>query len=152
DLDDWPSSLAFAYEGESCLDLGKHGSFRKLVLFDVALRFFRGNSSEELLFVSALVQTHLLHTGKDQKGVCVQFFRQKPTGKIFLDNGACSVEVDTLFHNRDSAAAGCDHDLSCFCKYADGLQFHDLLWFRRGQDPAVLPGSHFSDKITLIFF
>ena len=60
------------------------------------------------------------------------------------------MEIDSLFHDRDSAAAGCDHDLSCICKSTDRFKFHDFLWLRGCKDSAIFAISNFCNKVSLV--
>ena len=61
------------------------------------------------------------------------------------------MEVDSLFHNRNSAAAGCDHDLTGICKGTYCLDLDDALRLRSCKDTAVFARCSLGNKVTLIF-
>ena len=62
------------------------------------------------------------------------------------------MKIDSLFHNRDSAAACCDYYLPRIYKCADCFKLYNFLRFRSCQDSFVSAVSQFSDKVSLAFF
>ena len=104
--------FAFAYERESCLDLRKHGTCGELSFIHVCLSFFGRDSTEISFFVSVLVEADFFDAGEDQKSIRIQLFGKKTACKILFNDGACTVKIDALLHNRNSSAACCKNLVS----------------------------------------
>ena len=63
-------------------------------------------------FVSVLVEADFFDAGEDQKRICIKFFCKKFTGKVFFNDGTCTVKVNALLHDRNTAAATGNDDLA----------------------------------------
>ena len=132
--DDSAVTAAFGCKGYGCFDLWKHGTCSELIFCDIFVGIVHRNSIQQSLIVCIFVEADFFDAGEDQKCICIKFFCKKLTGKVFFDDGTCTVKVDALLHNRDSAAAGSDNNLSCICKSADGFEFDNFLRLRCCKD------------------
>ena len=149
--DDGTASGAFFNEGNTCFYLRKHGACSELIVCNVFLRIFCGDGIQIRFLIGVVVKAYLLNTCKDHQSICVQFLCKKSCCTVLLDDSTGTVQLGTLFKNRDSATACCDNDLLCLGKNLHGLDLYDLLWLRCCKDSSVLSFPYFCDEVSFFF-
>ena len=69
--DNSSSAIAVFNEVDSGFKFRKHGTWCELIVIHVFLCIFYGNCTEVFFIVLTKVEADFLHTGKDQKRICV---------------------------------------------------------------------------------
>ena len=92
------ASFAFLNEGDTGLEFRKHGSWGKLILTHISTCFIHRDRIQEFLVIFAKVQTYFFYAGKDHQCVCAKFFCKKSGCKVFLNDGAGTVQINALLY------------------------------------------------------
>ncbi len=101
-----------------------------------------------LLIGLAEVEGYLLHCCGNEQHIRIHLLREKPCCQVLLDHRCRTAEVGALAHHGDSAAAAGDHHLVRIQQRLDGIDLHDGLRCRRGNDTLELAVRYGNDFIA----
>src|SRR3990172_10662001 len=142
---------ALLQELNDSLDLRAHTALGEVTFRQIALGLRQRQSVEPLLIGLVIPPRHLLHGGRDQEQVGLQARRQQRSGEVLVDDGFHAGQVAAFaLDDRDTPAAGTDHDEPGLDQAFDGRLLDDLLGDGRGHHPAPAASGVFHDGPAIL--
>ena len=118
--DDSAVTAAFGCKGYGCFDLWKHGTCSELIFCDIFVGIVHRNSIQQSLIVCIFVEADFFDAGEDQKCICIKLFCKKLTGKVFFDDGTCTVKMGKLTE-LEQALSGAVTTAELDAAYTEGV-------------------------------